>query len=91
MPFRTQPTSAAICRSPIRPYFSIFVYAIKKGESLNASLPLLIYRLKMFDWSLDPRSQLALLCLITAFVFWNNDALFFTFCTLAFCTRVSNL
>jgi hypothetical protein len=46
------------------------------------SLPL------MFDWSLDPRSQLALLCLLTAFVFWNNDILFFLFATLALCTRV---
>ena len=42
----------------------------------------------MFGWSLDPRSQLALLCLLTSFVFWNNDALFFLFATLAVCTRV---
>ena len=42
----------------------------------------------MFGWSLDPRSQLALLCLLTAFVFWNNDVLFFLFATLAVCTRV---
>jgi hypothetical protein len=42
----------------------------------------------MFDWSLDPRSQLALLCLLTAFFFWNNDVLFFLFATLAVCTRV---
>ena len=42
----------------------------------------------MFDWSLDPRSKLALLCLVTAFVFWNNDILFFLFATLALCTRV---
>ena len=42
----------------------------------------------MFDWSLDPRSKLALLCLFTAFVFWNNDVLFFLFATLAVCTRV---
>lgn len=41
----------------------------------------------MFDWSLDPRSQLALLCLLTAIVFWNNDILFFLFATLALCTR----
>ena len=41
----------------------------------------------MFDWSLDPRSQLALLCLLTALFFWNNDPLFFLFATLAFCTR----
>lgn len=37
---------------------------------------------------LDPRSQLALMCLITAFVFWNNDLLFFTFSLMAFCTRL---
>lgn len=37
----------------------------------------------MFDWSLDPRSQLALLCLFTAFVFWNNDPLFFLFTLMA--------
>jgi len=42
----------------------------------------------MFDWSLDPRSQLAILCLLTAFVFWNNDALFFLFAILAVCTKV---
>ena len=42
----------------------------------------------MFDWSLDPRSQLAILCLLTAFVFWNNDALFFLFALLAVCTKV---
>jgi energy-coupling factor transporter transmembrane protein EcfT len=42
----------------------------------------------MFDWSLDPRSKLALLCLVTAFVFWNNDPLFFLFATMALCTRV---
>lgn len=41
----------------------------------------------MFDWSLDPRSQLALLCLATAFAFWNNDWLFFTFALMAVCTR----
>lgn len=45
----------------------------------------------MFDWSLDPKSQLALLCLVTAFVFWNNDLLFFTFSTMAFFTRVWGL
>lgn len=44
----------------------------------------------MFDWSLDPRSQLALLCLATAFVFWNNDVLFFLFATMAVCTRIAN-
>lgn len=41
----------------------------------------------MFDWSLGPRSQLALLCLATAFTFWNNDLLFFTFVIMAVCTR----
>ncbi len=45
----------------------------------------------MFDCSLDPRSQLAFLCLATAFVFWNNDLLFFTFSIMAFCTRVWDL
>ena len=44
----------------------------------------------MFDWSLDPRSQLSFLCLLTAFYFWNNDVLFFTFATLAFFTRVGS-
>ena len=44
----------------------------------------------MFDWSLDPQSQLALLCLATAFVFWNNDLLFFLFATMAVCTRFAN-
>ncbi len=41
----------------------------------------------MFDWSLDPRSQIALLCLFTAFVFWNNDTLFFLFAIMAVCTK----
>jgi hypothetical protein len=41
----------------------------------------------MFDWS-EPRSQLALLCLLTAFVFWNNDVLFFAFAILAAFTRL---
>lgn len=44
----------------------------------------------MFDWSLDPRSKLALLCLATAFAFWNNDVLFFLFASLAVCTRFAN-
>jgi hypothetical protein len=48
----------------------------------------MVFQPKMFDWSLDPRSQLALLCLATAFAFWNNDMLFFLFCLLAFCSRV---
>jgi hypothetical protein len=42
----------------------------------------------MFDWSLDPRSTLALLCLLTAFVYWSNDLLFFTFALMAICTRI---
>jgi hypothetical protein len=42
----------------------------------------------MFDRSLDPRSQLALMCLLAAFFYWNNDLLFFTFATMAICTRV---
>lgn len=45
----------------------------------------------MFDWSLDPRSQLAFLCLLTAFVFFNNDGLFFMFSTMAVCSRISHL
>lgn len=44
----------------------------------------------MFDWSLEPRSQLALLCLLTAFVFWNQDALFFAFATMAAVTRIAD-
>jgi hypothetical protein len=43
----------------------------------------------MFDWSLEPRSQLAMLCLLTAFVFWNNDAMFFAFAILAAFTRLA--
>ena len=43
---------------------------------------------QMFDWSLEPRSQLAMLCLLTAFVFWNNDVLFFAFAILAAFTRL---
>ena len=42
----------------------------------------------MFDWSLDPRSVLTLLCLFTAFVFWKDDLLFFTFAFMAVCTRL---
>jgi hypothetical protein len=42
----------------------------------------------MFERFLDPRSQLALMCLVTAFLFWNNDILFFTFGLLAVCTHV---
>jgi hypothetical protein len=43
----------------------------------------------MFDWSLDPRSQVALLCLMAAFVYWNNDLLFFAFAAMALCTRLT--
>jgi hypothetical protein len=43
----------------------------------------------MFDWSLDPKGQLALLCLFTAFFYWNNDILFFLFAIMAVCTRVT--
>ena len=39
------------------------------------------------DYSLDPRSVLALLCLFTAFAFWKNDVLFFTFATMALWSR----
>ena len=38
--------------------------------------------------SLDPRTQLALMCLFTAFVYWNNDLLFLMFSVMAFCTRL---
>ena len=44
----------------------------------------------MFSRWLDPRSQLAIMCLITAFVYWNNDLLFLTFSVMAFCTRVGD-
>jgi hypothetical protein len=44
----------------------------------------------MFDLPLDPRSQIALLCLATAIVFWNNDLLFFLFATMAVCTRIGS-
>ena len=40
------------------------------------------------DYSLDPTSVLALLCLVTAFGFWDNDLLFFMFATMAMLTRV---
>jgi hypothetical protein len=43
----------------------------------------------MFDWSLDPRAQLGLLCLFTAFAFWNNDLLFFVFFVMGICTCIS--
>lgn len=40
----------------------------------------------MFKGHLTPRSQLAILCAATAFVYWNNDLLFFTFTIMAVCT-----
>jgi hypothetical protein len=43
----------------------------------------------MFDWSLEPKSQLAMLCLATAFAYWNNDMLFLVFALMALCTRLS--
>ncbi len=43
----------------------------------------------MFNRFLDPRSQLALMCLATAFVYWNNDLLFLTFSFMALCTRMA--
>ena len=45
----------------------------------------------MFDSSLHPRTQLAILCLLSAFVFWNNDGLFFSFATMAAVTRLAEL
>jgi hypothetical protein len=44
----------------------------------------------MFNRFLDPRSQLAIMCLATAFVYWNNDLLFLTFSMMAFCTRLGD-
>ena len=41
----------------------------------------------MFDWSLDPRAQLAVLCFVTALYYWNNDPLFFLFASLAIFSR----
>ncbi|HXE14882.1 MAG TPA: hypothetical protein VN633_22340 [Bryobacteraceae bacterium] len=43
----------------------------------------------MFDRFLDPRSQVALMCLFTAFAFWNNDPLFFIFAAMAACTKLA--
>ncbi len=40
----------------------------------------------MFDWSLDPRSRVAALCIFTAFALWNNDVLFVLFLLMAVCT-----
>jgi hypothetical protein len=42
----------------------------------------------MFDWSIDPRSRVAALCLFTAFALWNNDILFFLFAMMAVCTKL---
>lgn len=63
----------------------LVVFDIEKGPVFwhYSGLPF------MFDWSLDPRSQVALLCLFTAFAFWNNDALFFLFAMMAVCTQVA--
>jgi hypothetical protein len=44
----------------------------------------------MFNGYLDPRSQLALMCVATAFVFWSNDLLFYVFLIMAFCTRLGD-
>jgi len=43
----------------------------------------------MFDGFLDVRSQVAFLCLFTAFAFWNNDPLFFVFAAMAACTKLA--
>jgi hypothetical protein len=45
----------------------------------------------MFDWSLEPRTQLAMLCLLSAFIFWNNDLLFFAFAIMAAVTRLADI
>ncbi len=42
----------------------------------------------VFDWSLDPKSQLAMLCLLSAFVCWNNNTLFFLFSVMAVFSRM---
>ena len=42
----------------------------------------------MFDWSLDPRSRIAALCIFTAFALWNNDSLFVLFMLMAVCTKL---
>jgi hypothetical protein len=43
----------------------------------------------MFDWSVDPRAQLGILCLLTAITFWNSDLLFLLFFVLGICTCIS--
>jgi hypothetical protein len=43
----------------------------------------------MSDGFLDPRSQIALMCLFTAFAFWNNDPLFFVFAAMAALTKLA--
>lgn len=45
---------------------------------------------EMFDGYLEPRTRLAMLCLLTAFVFWNHDALFFVFASMAAATRLAD-
>ncbi len=62
----------------------VYLAAGDRSESSAAHLSKSMFD----DYSLDPRSNLTLLCLFTAFVFWNNDILFFTFATMAICTRV---
>lgn len=42
----------------------------------------------MFDRFLEPRSQLAVMCLLAAFVYWNNDLLFCVFSLMAVCSRL---
>lgn len=43
----------------------------------------------MFDWSLDPRSRVAALCIFTALALWNNDVLFMLFLLMAVFTKMS--
>jgi energy-coupling factor transporter transmembrane protein EcfT len=40
---------------------------------------------------LEPRTQLAILCLLSAFVFWNNDILFFAFAIMGAVTRLAEV
>ena len=42
----------------------------------------------MFDLFADPKSQLAILCFVTALYFWNNDLVFLLFITLALFSRL---
>jgi hypothetical protein len=57
-------------------------------EQLRGAAALRHYRITVFDWSLDPKSQLAMLCLLSAFVCWNNNTLFFLFSAMAVFSRV---